>query len=594
VAEGVVQSVLRRFYEPHWRTWLVVTWFVAAGLMINDRWNAIRWFALSDTDDNLRMAQVRAWLEGQGWYDLRQYRFSPPDGADIHWSRLVDLPIAGIKLALAPFVGGAKAETAAAALAPMLPMAVAIAAVAVMARRLVSPKAFALAVAILFCAHSTRNMWMPMRIDHHGWQLAFIALVMMGIADPKRARGGFTVGIATALSLVVGMEMLPYLALAGAVMVLMWIWQADQAKRLMAYGVTLAGGCSAGYLLFASHANSYAVCDALSPVWLSAMVVAGALCVGLAWWSPEARWQRFAGAAAGGVAVAAAFGLAWPHCLGRLEQSSPELERMWLSKVREAMPIYRHGWKSAALGASLPVIGLIGYGAMIWRHRRDGVVAIAWAGLALLALTAALLLLWQTRATPAAQLLSIPGATALGWLIFTWFRARTHIAVQAVALAATFVVVSGLGTYFVTRSVPNKPDGRSAIHNANSRCPTFPALGPVARQPRGTVMTFVDLGPRLIVATHHDAIIGPYHRNAQQIIDTQRTWRGDAENALAIARRYGVDYLLICPNYSESTIYSSEAPRGFYMQLVRGQVPRWLEPVPLPANSPYRMWRVRR
>jgi hypothetical protein len=49
----------------------------------------------SDTDDNLRMMQVRDLMRGQDWYDLRQYRLNPPFGADIHWSRLVDLPIAG-------------------------------------------------------------------------------------------------------------------------------------------------------------------------------------------------------------------------------------------------------------------------------------------------------------------------------------------------------------------------------------------------------------------------------------------------------------------------------------------------------------------
>ena len=50
--------------------------------------------------------------------------------------------------------------------------------------------------------------------------------------------------------------------------------------------------------------------------------------------------------------------------------------------------------------------------------------------------------------------------------------------------------------------------------------------------------------------------------------------------------------MLICPNLSESTIYRSEAPQGFYARLARGEVPAWLEPVALPSGSPYRMWRV--
>jgi hypothetical protein len=55
-----------------------------------------------------------------------------------------------------------------------------------------------------------------------------------------------------------------------------------------------------------------------------------------------------------------------------------------------------------------------------------------------------------------------------------------------------------------------------------------------------------------------------------------------------------VDYVLICPGMSESTLYASAAPNGFYRQLARGQVPAWLQPVSLPKGSPYRMWRVRR
>jgi hypothetical protein len=50
--------------------------------------------------------------------------------------------------------------------------------------------------------------------------------------------------------------------------------------------------------------------------------------------------------------------------------------------------------------------------------------------------------------------------------------------------------------------------------------------------------------------------------------------------------------VLICPNLGESTIYRAEAPRGFYAQLAAGRVPAWLAPVPLPGDSPYRMWRV--
>ena len=105
-------------------------------------------------------------------------------------------------------------------------------------------------------------------------------------------------------------------------------------------------------------------------------------------------------------------------------------------------------------------------------------------------------------------------------------------------------------------------------------------------------MTFVDLGPRLITLTHHDAVTGPYHRNGQQIVDVMNFWRGSEAQAHALARKYRSNYVLSCPDSSTTTIFTSEAPNGFYVQLQNGKVPGWLAPVQLPKDSPYRMWKV--
>src|SRR5690606_522037 len=44
-------------------------------------------------DSLLRLVQVRDLLAGQSWFDLTQVRLGP-EGLLMHWSRLVDLPIA--------------------------------------------------------------------------------------------------------------------------------------------------------------------------------------------------------------------------------------------------------------------------------------------------------------------------------------------------------------------------------------------------------------------------------------------------------------------------------------------------------------------
>jgi hypothetical protein len=579
--------------ERRWRWWVLLFWLATAALLLYTRWGAINAFALGDTDDNMRIMQVRDLLAGQGWYDLRQYRLNPPSGADIHWSRLVDLPIAGIKLALAPLVGGAAAEKAAVAIAPLLPMGVAMAAVAATARRLIAPTAFALAIAILLCGHSARGMWAPLRIDHHGWQLALLAISVAALSDPKRGRAGAVLGAASALSLVIGLEMLLYLALIGGILVLMWVRDPGGGRRLATYGASLAGGSALGFLLFASYANRAPVCDALSPVWLSVVATGGAMAVGLAFLAPASWKLRLAAAAVAGAALATGFALAWPHCLGRLEGASPELVRLWLGNVREARPLYLHGYAIAISIAALPVAGLIGYAVMLWRHRRDEAKLIPWAATAAPALLGAALLLWQSRAGPAAQLLAVPGATALAWLAVGRIFASRLLLVRVLGTVLAFLLVSGILAQQALRLFPQKRGaGMKAVDTANRLCPTLWALKPVARVPRGYVLTFVDLGPRLITVTHHDAVAGPYHRNGRDIIDVMRAFRGPAEAAHAMIERRRIDYVLICPGLSESTVYASQAKTGFYMQLVRGKAPGWLAPVPLPTKSPYRMWRV--
>jgi hypothetical protein len=582
-------------YTAHWRLLVFIFWAAAAALLLYNKWRYIGWFALSDTDDNLRMMQVRALIGGQDWFDLRQHRLDPPGGANVHWSRFVDLPIAGILLALKPLLGGAAAEKVAVAVAPMLPMGLAMTSIALAVRRLVAPQAFALGIALLLCAHSARGMWSPLRLDHHGWQLALLSLALVALTDPKRARGGVLLGVATALSLSIGLELMIYLAAAGAIVALLWLRYERQGRRLLAYGAALAGGSTLGYLVFASNDNRAPVCDALSPVWLSAMIGAGAIAVALPLLPLRRPIARLIAGAAAAALLAGFFVLAWPHCLGRLEGVSPELQAMWLDNVREARPIYTHSWRTGLSVAWLPAAGLIGYGLMLWRARRDEAALMRWAPVAALAVIPAALLLWQTRAGPPAQLLSIPGATALAWLLVRWAWVLPNFALRAAAAALAFVLVSGVGGQTIGKQVKDKPSAyRQRVNQANAKCPTLAALRPVALQPKGYVLTFVDLSPRLITVTHHDAVAGPYHRNQQAILDVMRSFRGSPDFARRVIERRGIDYVLICPNLSESTIYRAEAPKGFYAQIADGKVPDWLERVELPKDSPYRMWRVRR
>ena len=279
MAEGKAGDFEGRALDWLGRNWKLVTllcWLGFCAWMIFDRWTQIRWFALGDTDDNMRIMQVRALLHGQGWYDLRQYRLNPPAGANIHWSRLVDLPIAGLILSLRQFIGGPAAERWAVAIAPMIPFLLLLFSLALTARRLLGPTAYLLAFITLFFAGSNNGMLTPERIDHHGWQLALLALSISSIADPDCVRGGLLLGLSTALSLAIGLEMIIYLSLLGGAVVLFWVDNPQERDRLRAYAVALSGATALAFLIFASNDNRAPVCDDLSPVWLSDALVGSA------------------------------------------------------------------------------------------------------------------------------------------------------------------------------------------------------------------------------------------------------------------------------------------------------------------------------
>ncbi|WP_084253537.1 hypothetical protein [Sphingomonas pituitosa] len=587
---------LRDEFDRHWLLWTLVAWACVTVWYLVQRQANIYWLTLGDTDDNMRLMQVRALLAGQGWYDLRQYRMDPAlGGFDIHWSRIVDLPIAGLILLLKPFVGMATAEKWACGIAPLLPLSITMTGLALTVRRLVSHFAWPIALVLLIAACTTTlPMYAPLRIDHHGWQLAALAMTVAGIADPRGARGGATVGLASAFSLSIGLELLPFCAMAGAILALRWVWDAAERPRLMVYGLTLGGGSAIGFAAFASYANQAMRCDALTPVWLSVLVAAGALVVALTLLNPASRWIRLGLAIVAGGLIVAGFVHFFPQCLGRPEQVSDELYHTWLSNVREARPIYRHPADVAIPVAIVAGLGLLGALLAVWNARRSPKL-VGWVAVALFTAFAAAMLLWQMRAAPGAQLLAVPGITALIWILVPLIVRRgplwLRIGVAVLAFVGVGVLASGVKMPWATKTA-SRP-GSDKVRQANIACTRTSQLRTLDAIPAATMFTQVDLGPRLIVVTHHNAVAGPYHRNGQAILDVHHAFTGTADGFRAIAARHQAAYLLLCPNMAETTVYRSHNPVGFYAQLARGRVPDWLEPVALPDGSPYKLWKIR-
>ena len=54
-------------------------------------------------------------------------------------------------------------------------------------------------------------------------------------------------------------------------------------------------------------------------------------------------------------------------------------------------------------------------------------------------------------------------------------------------------------------------------------------------------------------------------------------WRTDRAKALAV--EHHVDFVVLCPGNTETTLFAEATPDGLLAALIRGEVPAWLEPI---------------
>jgi hypothetical protein len=565
---------------------IAALWLVLTIALVAINWQRSLALNLGDTDDNMRLMQVRNWLAGQGWFDLRQYRMGPPAGFSMHWSRLVDLPIAGIIVIATPIVGGPIAEALAVALAPLLTMAAAMAAMAIVAARLVGSRAVLLSV-VLLIAVSLQALG-PTRIDHHGWQLVFTLTMLAGLADRQQRRGGLVTGLAAAAGLAIGLEILPHVVAAAGFVVARWIVDPGQAVRLRSLGLSIGGGTLLAFGAFVAP-QSYAIgyCDSLSPVWLSAALAGGGLALLLPFAGRLLLPVRAGVAAIAGAGIAIALLGVWPACAaGPYGNIDAELQRTWLDRIIEAQPLLSRG-PASVIGYGVLLAAALGGAAIRWRQAGDRDDRAGWLGYAMFVLASSALVVWQIRAGQLAVVLVIPGAVALLFDLLPRVRAAQA---RLPAVAGRWILVATMAGLGLLAWKPpfQQQEAAIATKTGGLQCGDAKSLVVLDRFPKSYILAEMDLGPAILVHTRHSVLSGPYHRNTDAVRDTLRFWNGTAATAGAIAARRGVDFVLACqrPLPAKRDNVISEA-------LSAGIAPDWLLPVALPPKSPLRLYRMR-
>ncbi len=506
-----------------------------------------------DTDSAMRLVQVRDLMAGQSWFDTVQHRMNTPYGLPMHWSRLVDAPLALLMLV---------SEKFAAVAWPLLLFLAVLFLLARIALALGGQRAACVVLVLALLCTGSYAAFAPGNIDHHGLQLVLMLMALLGVIE----RRPHLSAVAVALGLGVGLESLPYaLAAIG-----FWAWDKDKSR---AFGLTLAG--MALFLLAATTADPYRVtpvCDTYSLFYAALLAVGGAGIAAISF-LPRHRLPALASLALLLLGLAAMLN---PACFaGPYAGMDERLKLIFLDRINEARPVWSFFRLSPVqvIGGYLYALFALAMSAFA-PPGRARTTAIFFTGVALLVAT------FQYRGVNFALMFALPG---LGAALAGLTRQRS-----IVWLAVAILVASG-GAFTLAGALAEGQDRvalRAMRFGAQEDCGHEPAMAALKALPPGRVAAFVDQGPAVLAYTPHSVVAGPYHRDGDGILDNYGIFAGD--NPRAVLHKRGISYLMTCRAAPDWDFYRMRG--GLIAPLAVGKVPNWL--VPAGKNGDVEVYRV--
>lgn len=511
-----------------------------------------------DDDDVMRLVTATDLLNGQAWQDLTQYRDNAPFGTSMHWSRLVDAPLALLMLAVRPFVGTATPE-AVAVIWPLLLMLPLFILVARLVLYLVPQAGQVTAMALPVVTLALLIEFMPGRVDHHNVQvLLSLVLAVALVTRRDELAGGVIAGIAAGTSLAIGLETLPVIVAATACLALLWLAEPQRYRAPLAGFSATFAAVAIGHFILATAPSRYAdlACDGLSMVHLLAIGAAtGALLIAasLTAWLPM-LYHRLGALAAGGVAFAVLLAL-FPQCLlNPYAAVDPRLIEIYFGTIREAEPLWTRLLRDPATGIAFALPVLLAVPVTIWRAWREkGERRVDWLMVLALLVAGAAVMLVQMRGARIAAAMALPAAAYLIAAARDAYRSRPRPGGVAWLLGA-WLLFASVGQFALIAAVDAfLPGPQRGI--ADTEPTTLPATSPallpaayarLAALPKGNVVAHPAVDTQVLLYTPHAVVSAGFHRNAAGYLDTQQVMStGTPDQAAAVAAARSIDYVVI-------------------------------------------------
>lgn len=588
------------------RNLVLINWLILVAILTITHLRTGLDYVGGDSDDVLRLVQIRDFMSGQGWFDLMQYRLGLDGGTLMHWSRLIDAPIAAMIAIFSFFTTQESAEAAALFVWPLLLTIPVIYGFVSATRSIGGSKNSAImgaigAVVFIFWT----GKFKPGAIDHHNVQLAIFALSVAILLDrtyPWIAYG--FAGFLSALALAIGAETTPLIAVVCTIVAITWAWYGGKSLRRPTRIFSLSMGLTLTIIFFGTtppQLYNQVVCDALSLGFYALGITGSAgLFFASALLSYKSRFIRFCSLAAIGVVVGAVAVIIAPHCLqSPLADLDPFLVKMWLNNIVEAQSI-------AALLEGQPysvfnyyMVPLLAIILCLYKIANKDQTEQHLKLLLLLCLATGISLL-QVRATLFANLVAM---IAMAVMVAD-FRTAANADPKNIkkSLAFIFSALVSLpiiwSLVWIGLSALSADDKKSASKAGSKKeiqlaCKSPEAFEALAGETKGVVSSPSNLGATILRFTHHHAISAPYHRNQLGLLAEIKSSVATPSEAEAILKNAKVTHLAFCKIDPQVTLSTREAEDGFYALLAKGEVPDFLELIEATAENTLQIYRLK-
>lgn len=553
-----------------------------------------------DSDDVIRLVQIKDYLAGQSWFHTDQYRMGLAGGTDMHWSRIPDIPIIILTHFFDVFMSQERALVWAFTVWPPLSSAILIWGCFVGAKHWGGgrTKIFTFVLLAVFLLSFYR--FAPGRIDHHNLQLGFLGVSMAFALDPKlRFWSYFISGCAAAISVAIGVEVYFFVAVMCAFVAFNWaVLGARAAIATQGFGLGFAIVLILAFIgTIAPSEYGLIYCDALSLVTVTAGV-AGSLGLALLTKSGqvfslnENILRRVLVLIILGIICGAILLIQAPQCLVNPLDSLPdEVTDLWLNNISEARSITQMGSDKLKLIPFMicaPFVALI---LLVLDIRKDllkrsetKVDALNFSVklLPLFLIIAALgLTLYQVRFYPFAYIFAI--IPLAGWISQTYEKTKSKNPGSVIYLAALIVSVP------VSWAIPGLMlEGPEVVKEAElkdkkiAKCTSEDVIKNLKALPTGTILANSDMAGFILEKTSHRVVSGNYHRNWKGISAEIKIAVSDPAESGELLVEHDIDYLYHCTNAVGTSAYTRHNENGLTAKLSEGDIPDYLVAVSSP------------